>query len=276
MIIKDEAKPDYKKIVVDEYSFSILSGPNNQVDNKNIHNYSLAPLDKVISKEKKALKAIIKKESLLAEESHFKISDIVKEYRGIRGQEKEEFEQKVRAAVEEELKNIKEEQIKIGIDIGIKIGEEKAKIESDKVLLEKTQILEQIIQNIADNQEKIILEQEIKILEFLTVLVKWIILRELKDDGAYLKRLLQVLMAELGQQDHLVIKVNKNYFKGMEDIVQTFKEKLGVLHNCRIEIDHYQENMGIILESQAGLVDGSFETQMNRLNTLFDKEELKL
>lgn len=271
IINEQEKEPDYKKIHIQEYIFTVLSGPQNQANDKNLNKFEFRPLGKAIFDEQEKLAKVIKKESVQAKDSGFKISQLVKEHRGIQELEDMEYEQKVREDVRVRVNAMKNEELERAWTQGRKVGQEQFEIKAKKLIHEKSVFLEKLIEEVALNKEKILKDQELKIIELLRVLTKWVILRELKDDGQYLSRLIQKLMGELNQRDHLVVKVNKNYFKNMDDVVEALREKLDILHNCRVEVDHYQNNIGIILESQSGLADGSFETQMTFLDSLFEK-----
>ena len=101
-------------------------------------------------------------------------------------------------------------------------------------------------------------------------MTKWIILRELKEDGAYLERLLEKLIIELQARQNLLIQVNKNDFSHMPEILQVVQQRLGTLNNVRLEVDFDISPNGITIESENGIITGTLETQFKNLDKLFE------
>merc|ERR1711916_141834 len=90
---------------------------------------------------------------------------------------------------------------------------------------EKIQALEEYIQSIHDQRLKLLKEEKTNIYEIVKSLTKWVILRELEDDGAYLERLLEKLILEVQNKSNLLLKVDKDYFEGMPEICELVEEK---------------------------------------------------
>ena len=122
---------------------------------------------------------------------------------------------------------------------------------------------------VLQTQEEIINQQKSEIYLLLKNLAKWIVLRELKDDGQYISRLLERLVQEMQVKSNLLIKVNKKSFEGMEEVLETVQDNLGKLNNVRVEVDYDVSENGLIVEADNGIIDGTLEEQFKKLDELF-------
>src|SRR5690606_28972709 len=120
-------------------------------------------------------------------------------------------------------------------------------------------------------QEEILLAQKKEMYHLLRNLSKWIILRELKDDGQYVERLLEKLLYETQSRNNLLIQVNSQDFAQMEDVLAHLQAKLGELKNVRVEIDPHVLTRGIVVESENGIINATMEEQFKSLDKLFDE-----
>jgi flagellar assembly protein FliH len=67
--------------------------------------------------------------------------------------------------------------------------------------------LNQMIQDVYERRDKIFEEQKIEIYETIKTLPKWVILRELNEDGQYIQRLLEKLILEIQTKNNLLIPI---------------------------------------------------------------------
>ena len=107
--------------------------------------------------------------------------------------------------------------------------------------------------------------------ETILNLTKWVILRELKDDGEYVHRLLEKLITEIQTKSNILIQIDERSFRDMPDILEVVEERLGSLSNVRLEKDFDIDGPGIVLESDNGIINGTLKEQFNNLDKLFLK-----
>ena len=118
--------------------------------------------------------------------------------------------------------------------------------------------------------KSIITNQKKEIYLLLRNLSKWIILKELNDDGKYIERLLEKLLLEIQARQNLLIQVNANDFAQMPEVLAHVQTRLGELKNVRIEIDSAILTSGIIIESDNGIINATMEEQFKSLDKLFE------
>ncbi|MEK6625408.1 MAG: FliH/SctL family protein, partial [Bdellovibrionota bacterium] len=189
---------------------------------------------------------IIRLERQLSVDSKFSISPIVKQHRWMNDQEKAERDIHLEEQIEKRLGKIHEEAFSAGYQDGLKNGHKDAFAATTKEGLEHLTAFDEMITNVLATEADILKKQKLEIYTLIRTLAKWVILRELKDDGQYIIRLLEKLVAEIGQKDHLLIQVNKNDFQRMPAILEAVEAKIGKLTNVRYECDQDVSGPGVI------------------------------
>jgi len=92
----------------------------------------------------------------------------------------------------------------------------------------------------------------------------------LKEDGAYVERLLEKLLLEMQARQNLLIQVSQNDFKSMPEVLQHVQSRLGELKNVRVEIDSDIHSKGMIIQSDNGIVNATMEEQFKNLDKVFE------
>ncbi|HAZ11890.1 MAG: hypothetical protein A2X86_07435 [Bdellovibrionales bacterium GWA2_49_15] len=213
---------------------------------------------------------IIKQERQLSSDLKFLISPIVKQHRGMNDQEKTERDIHLEEQIEKRLSKIHEEAFNAGYQEGLTRGHKDAVEATRKEGVTHLTALDEMITNVLTTEAGILKKQKTEIYTLIRTLTKWVILRELKDDGQYIMRLLEKLVSEIGQKDHLLIQVNKNDFERMPEILEAVETKIGKLSNVRYECDQDVSGPGVILESINSIVRGTLDDQLANLDKLFE------
>lgn len=213
---------------------------------------------------------VLKIERDTANKNSFIISPIVKKYRGINKLEEEEFERRVQDEVHRRVSLIEEDAFNKGFEEGVNQGKEEVYQQTIAATEEKLEALTEMISETLQMKSAMVENQRMEIYETIRNLTKWVILRELKDDGQYIERLLEKLIVEMQAKSNILIQVNKNHFEGMEEILAHVEAKIGALKNVRIESDFDINDQGIIIESENGIINGTMEQQFANLDKLFE------
>jgi flagellar assembly protein FliH len=255
---------------VSEYTFTAFNNPDDKADV--VRTFEFQPLLQNSQTIGRAdFQKTIKIERSNAHKSQFKVNSLVEKHRGFKDQEKEEYEARVSAEVELRISAIQEEAFKAGFNEGISQGREEIFNEMRNVVDQKLDNFSQMVTEVLKTQENILDLQKKEIYGLLKNLSKWIILRELKDDGLYVERLLEKLLIEIQARDNLLILVNENNFKEMPEILKHVEARLGQLKNVRIEIDSSVSEHGMIIESDNGIINATMEEQFKSLDKLYEE-----
>ncbi|MFA6238986.1 MAG: FliH/SctL family protein [Bacteriovorax sp.] len=213
---------------------------------------------------------IIREERAHAKHSQFKINSIVEKYRGLKDQEQEEYQAAVDKEVVRKISEIQEEAFKAGFDEGVNQGREEIFNEMRSVVDQKLDNFSQMVTEVLKTQDEIINVQKKEIYLLIRNLTKWIITRELKEDGKYVERLLEKLLLEIQARSNLLIQVNSSDFNDMPEILKHVQSRLGEFKNVRVEIDSAITTSGIIIESDNGIINATMEEQFKSLDKLFE------
>lgn len=220
--------------------------------------------------EKSEFQKIIKTEREFAKTSMFKVNPIVEEYRGFKDQENREYEDRVEEEVRKRVSEIQDEAFKAGFDEGVNQGREEIFVQMRSAVDEKLEDFSQMVTSVLKTQEEILSRQKAEMYQLLRTLSKWIILRELEDDGKYIERLLERLLLEMQVRNNLLIQVNTNDFAGMPEVLAHVQTRLGEMKNVRIEMDSSVKTRGIVIESENGIINATIEEQFKSLDKLFE------
>jgi flagellar assembly protein FliH len=280
MIIKEHHLRENKNFNISEYNFSEFNNRNKNVgdsgDESGIHAATNKVkgflFDDLVTPQKwEDKKAEIQTERDQAQQNDFVFSPIVEKFRGLKRLEIEEKNTKIEIEVNRRISKISEEAQESGFGQGKKEAM-KSVYESNEILIQK-EIAEfrNLVQEISEQQKQVLEGATKKIFLLLKSLSKWVILRELKDDGEYIQRLFEKIALELGSKKNLLVKVNEENAKKMPEIFSRLIPTLGELKNVRIEIDNSLGLRGAVVESEFTIIDGAFETQMEKLDALFEK-----
>lgn len=242
---------------IEDFSFLDLSEVNGQV----------------IKQKDEKHERIIRQEREHAKTTSFKISDEVKQYRGISRQEESDFEQRVEQEVQRRLELAVEEARNAGRESGLNEGKELAYNEASAIVNEKIIELASIIEELQSQTQNILEKNKEDMYKMIRSMVKWVVFKEVGDDS-YLPSLLEKLIHELNQKNNLIIRVNPDSINVMPSVLEQVQAKLGELKNVRVEIDRDMESKGIVLEGENGIIDGSLESQIASINAVFESAGL--
>jgi len=212
----------------------------------------------------------IRSERSHAEKSSFAIAPIVREHRGMNRQEELEKQRLIQEEVERQLIRIQEQAYKEGFEKGLKDGKEEVFSETRAGVEQKLEVLGEMVEVALKTQYELLNRERTGVHRMIKNLTKWVILRELKEDGDYIVRLLGKLISELQVKNNLLIQIDPKSFAEMPDILEIVQEKIGSLSNVRMECDYDIEGPGIVIESDNGIINGTLKEQFASLNKLFE------
>jgi flagellar assembly protein FliH len=254
---------------VEEYKFKNFTDTDSKADE--VTPFEFKPLLRSgMTVERNEFQKIIKEERNHAKTNQFKINPIVEKHRGLKDQEEQEYEAAVEKEVARRVAIIQDDAFKIGFDEGVNQGREEIFNEMRSVVDQKLDNFSQMVTEVLKTQDEILSVQKKEIYQLLRNLTKWIIIRELKEDGKYIERLLEKLLLEIQARNNLLIQVNPTDFNGMPEILSHVQMRLGELKNVRVEIDSAVLTSGMIVESDNGIINATMEEQFKSLDKLFE------
>lgn len=264
---------DLLKDKIRNYEFEPLF--DNSTTKEGLSSFEFKPLRKDQVLDIQEHEKVIKAERMIAQESGFEIAPIVKEHRGINRQQDLERQRLIQEEVEKQLIRIQDQAYKEGFEKGLKDGQEEVFAQTRAEVEQKLESLTEMIGEVLKTQYELIAAEKMTVYRTIRNLTKWVILRELKDDGEYVIRLLEKLMSELQVKSNVLIQIDAKTFEDKPDILEVLQEKLGELNNIRVEVDYDIEGPGIVVESENGIINGSLKEQFYNLSRLFESVGLE-
>lgn len=258
-----------KYYVVRDFTFEEL-----QEDREKITNFEPKSFNDFESRKNNFDANIIRRERADAKKTSFQFFDVVKEYRGQKKQEEQDYEKAVNDEVEKRVSDLKDKAYREGYEAGRKEGITKAENEAQKSFQDQVERLKEIVENAHKERSHLIEDNREEIYRMIRTLVKWVSFKELGDDS-YLPKLLEKLILELNQKHNLLVKVSRVDSELMPDVIKQVEENIGNLVNCRVEIENDLKERGIILESERGIIDASIDVQFSKIDKIFESVSSK-
>lgn len=258
-----------QKFDIKEYSFGQLVPTEDGLQLEGIQDYELKSLDEIADFKQSISADVLRTEREYEAATGFQIAPEVREQRGLKQQEEEDYENRIEAEVQRRLQEVKQQAFEQGFNEGLEKGHAEAYAESaakyDEIVAQFAQQIDSLNTQIRD----IYTQSQEEAYLMVKNLTKWVILKEV-DEKYYLVRLLQKLIHEINTKSNLVVRVNEEAFGYMPEVIKIVEREIGKLTNVRVEVDLDQNNNGIILESENTIVDGSLETQFNSIDKIFE------
>lgn len=223
-----------------------------------------------VVEDTKSLKKKIRIERKTSEANNFEVAGIVSKHRGLLQDREDERQLSIEREVERRVALLKEKAIAEGFEEGKVKGEQVIIDELRNSIEEKLLILSELINDVVATRDEILVKQKKEMFTMIRNLTKWIILRELDEDGDYVHRLLEKLIIEIQSKSNILIQLSKNQFEKVPEALELIKSKIGPLENVRVEVDYDIEEHGIILSSDNGIIKGTLEQQFHNLSKLFE------
>lgn len=270
------------KFKVQEYNFAELSKkpggftPSGGVSKGNLEakKFNFNTFDSTANKDQSTIQKTIQEERKHAKNNMFKVSSVVYEQRGMKKQEENETELKIQGEVDKRFKLILEEAYNKGFEQGQADGFKKIESDLENEVLERLRKIEELVSEALAFKDEVFKQQKLQMYEMLKMLVKWIALKEIKDDKNYISRLLEKIIYELQSKTNLLIKLNPERFSEFPEVLATIENKMGKLSNVRVEVDHELDKNGVVVESENGIIDASIQSQFEILEELFKTLEI--
>jgi flagellar assembly protein FliH len=257
------------KSEVKAFSFGQLIPQENEFDADTVSEFELRSLKDAGSFKNNITPEIIRSERENESVSNFTIDSRVREHRGIRAQEDEDFERRVNLEVEARVEALSKQAHQEGINEGRTEGMHKAYSEAMEKYNGKVELFSEYLEGVFAKQKEIMDNTRDDAYKVIKNLTKWVILKEV-EEKEYIHRLLDKLILEINTKSNLLIKVNSDDFKYMPEVLEMVESKVGVMTNVRVEIEQDMEGRGIILESEVGVIDGTLNAQLASIDKLFE------
>ncbi|MDH4467611.1 MAG: FliH/SctL family protein [Bacteriovoracaceae bacterium] len=211
----------------------------------------------------------LRQEYQKSQDQHFKIDHIVSERRGHQQYEDNLIENSIHEKVEKKIKEIESQYKERGHNEGLELARQEIQLELSKSVKAKLDDIDEMVQEIMSLRKKIMEESFSDMLKTLQLISKWMVYKTMDQESILL--LMKRAFHEIGTEQNILIKLDKENYLRKEDVLRSLIEEFGELKHIRFVCDEKQIRPGFQIELDNVLVDASFESQMQRIDLLFEK-----
>ena len=253
---------------IEDYTYAQFNFEDFKVEDEGItKEYEFNKID---SADKKLKAKVLKEEREASEKTGFNISPVVYRQRGIHDQKQREEKKRVKQLVYHEVEQVREDAYQEGYKTGLERGREEV-LEAEKERVEEVITgLVSLVDRFKEREQKLIEDQKIEVYALVRNLTKWIILRELKDDGQYVERLISKLVTDNDNSSVLNLKVGKNVYEQVKGSVEKVKEKFSIDKEVTVSVDLNLKDDEIDLDLDNSRIKSDISDQFKALDSLFE------
>ena len=195
----------------------------------------------------------------------FQIDILTRNPLSVAEEEEARIQAEIKYRLAKKLDEIREEVKKEAYDAGYKEGKSHA---HEEILAEAKPVLENfnnLVLQFEKCKEEIFKTNEELLIRMLNRILKNVLLKELKEDTDYTRRLALELIDRVGTRENIKIFVNEQQYASAQKLKEDLVKTLGELKNLSIELDPENINGGCRIETEFGEVDARIEVQLNNI-----------
>lgn len=253
---------------VKPFSFNALEGTP-VGGSQGFQSFEFRDLSKNAAPANKPNAKIIRAEREAEAKTQFKMDALVRDLRGLSAQEKDDLEKRISEQVEQRIRETREKAYREGVEKGRLEGADAAMREAMAAHERQISEVEGMLADLRRQCEERLESHRHDIYEMSKRLIKWLVLKEVKDEG-YLPKLVEKLVLEMNQRTNLIIRVHPDDFAMMPQVVEALEKRIGNLPNVRVEPDLDMKGRGIVLETENGILDATPDALFQTIDKMFE------
>ena len=197
----------------------------------------------------------------------FKLQNETSRLLGVDSEEKNHVDELVQAEVAARVSEIEQRAYRDGLERGLAEGKATAQAEYQALNQPVYERFFAITQEFENQKNDIFAANELVLVNVMFQVAKQVLLRELKTDTEYLKKLAALVVEKVGAKDHVRIKLSHEDFAQFESVRDFLKVQFPDLKNIQIEPSADIVLGGCRVETDLSRIDASVETQLSAIET---------
>jgi flagellar assembly protein FliH len=194
--------------------------------------------------------------------SHFNLHPAAKKLLGVEQEERSHIEGMVNAEVESRFEALREEAFQKGLEEGRVQGQALAEQEHRARMAPLEDRFASLIAEFEEVKKELHAANESFLISLVFQVGKQILLKELRTDREYVKRITSHVVEKLGAKDHVRIRIGRQDAEMLEQIKDHLKVQLPDLKNIQIEVTDDLPMGGCKVETDLSRMNASVETQL--------------
>jgi flagellar assembly protein FliH len=196
--------------------------------------------------------------------SDFHIAEVVAAQSGIQAIQKKNIEAQVEGTVLERLKEMEEKAYAQAYELGLHEGHDKAFEDSRADLHARLEKFDQFLLLLENLKVKILKENEAAIVQLIYQIASRIAMREIKMLQHPIVELLNELVQEVQGAENIVVKVNPDDLKYLEELRAKNVKEVEKLTRVQLNANPSIETGGCIMETNYGIINATIQKRVEK------------
>lgn len=197
--------------------------------------------------------------------TRFRLNELTRGPLSVEAEEEVRIEGEVERRLGIKLEEIREKTRAEAHQEGLSKGKEDARAE---ILAEYKPVIERfenLLAAIESSRAEVFKANEDFLIKLVHRVAKHVLLRELKEDPEYTKRLIIQLLERIGTKENIKIFVGEAEYSSAEALKGSLAQSLGQLKNITVDLDQSISNRGCRVETEFGDIDAQIEVQIQSI-----------
>lgn len=195
----------------------------------------------------------------------FRLNELTRGPLSVEAEEEARIEAEVQRRLAIQLQAISDSSRKAAYQEGFEKGKGDARAEVLTQCKPMVDQFEALVGGFENMQTDLFKANEEYLIHMVYRLAKHVLLRELKEDTEYVRRLVSQLLERLGTRENIKIFVGEMEYSSAETLREGLAQTLGQLKNLSIEQDSTITGRGCRLETDYGEIDARLEVQIENI-----------
>lgn len=230
-----------------------------------------------INYEPMSIGSQISKEAMEYVQNHeargdFRVDKVVAEYVGIDELEKESQAKEVAKQALNLSKEVQEQAYKEAYELGLKEGKETAYAEEKDRIESEMKIFNSLIEEVKVIKSDLMKENETQIVSLCFYMAKRLLMKEVEVNEEYIKTLIKKTLEMAQSDEEVTIRVSPKDKVWLDQHEESIFKELNLDPSTKIEEDKLVKRGGVIIETNHGVIDATFEQRLEKLESVIKKQ----
>lgn len=197
--------------------------------------------------------------------SRFRLNELTRGPLSVEAEEEARIESEVERRLADRLEATREKARAEAYEAGFAEGKGNARAE---VLAELKPVVDRfdgVVNSFENMRHEIFKANEEFLIRMVYSLAKHVLLRELKEDTGYTKRLITQLLERQGTRENIKIYLGNEEYSSAEALKGSLAQALGQLNNITVELDPSIASRGCRVETEFGDIDAQIDVQIQNI-----------
>ncbi len=202
----------------------------------------------------------------------FRVDKIVAEYVGIDELEKESQQKEIANQALKLSKEVQEKAYEEAYALGKEEGRELAYSEEKNRIESEMQQIKHLIDEIRVIKTDLLKENEKQIVNLCFYIAKRLLMKEVETNEDYIKILIKKTLEMAQSDEEVTIRVSPQDHIWLEQHQESVFKELNLDSSTKIEEDSQIQRGGIIIETNHGVIDATFEQRLEKLESVIKNQ----